>query len=93
MLKILIGYLIIMNIIGIVIMFIDKEKAKNHQWRVSEKMLFLVSIIGGSLGTFLGMQLFRHKTKHAQFVIGFPAILIIHIGLAVFFFLKLTKKI
>ena len=85
----LIIYLVTMNIIGLVIMGIDKWKAKRHAWRISEKMLFTVSILGGSIGTLAGMYLFRHKTKHWYFVIGMPAILILHIALAVFASLKI----
>jgi len=78
-------YLIITNIIGYAIMGIDKSKAKKHAWRIPEKTLFGISIIGGSLGTLLGMYSFRHKTKHLYFVIGMPVILIIHVVLIGYF--------
>ncbi|MBE5938255.1 MAG: DUF1294 domain-containing protein [Lachnospiraceae bacterium] len=78
-------YLIITNIIGYAIMGIDKSKAKKHAWRIPEKTLFGISIIGGSLGTLLGMYSFRHKTKHWYFVIGMPVILIIHVVLIGYF--------
>jgi len=78
-------YLIITNIIGYAIMGIDKSKAKKHAWRIPEKTLFGISIIGGSLGTLLGMYSFRHKTKHWYFVIGMPLILIIHVVLIGYF--------
>ncbi len=77
--KILIIYLIVINIIGIALMGADKSKAKKGAWRIPEKTLFLVSLIGGSIGTWAGMYLFRHKTKHWYFVIGMPLILIIQI--------------
>lgn len=79
-------YLLIMNIIGLFMMGIDKSKAKRHAWRIPEKTLFIVSAIGGSIGTWAGMYLFRHKTKHWYFVIGMPAILVVHIAIAVFVF-------
>ena len=85
---IIIAYLVIMNIIGIAVMGIDKSKAKRGAWRIEEATLFGVSIIGGSIGTLLGMYMFRHKTKHIYFVIGMPLILILHIALAVFLFTK-----
>ncbi len=66
-----------MNIVGFIIMGVDKRKAIKHQYRIPEKTLFVVAIFGGSLGGFLGMELFRHKTKHMKFVIGFPAIFLI----------------
>ena len=78
-------YLVITNIIGYAIMGIDKSKAKKHAWRIPEKTLFGISIIGGSLGTLLGMYSFRHKTKHWYFVIGMPVILIIHVVLIGYF--------
>lgn len=81
---ILFGYLAIMNIIGFAIMGIDKKKAEKKKWRIRESTLFLVSFIGGSIGTWLGMYAFRHKTKHIYFVIGMPLILILHIGVMVF---------
>ena len=84
----IIGYLVVMNIVGIAVMGIDKSKAKRGAWRIKEATLFGVSIIGGSIGTLLGMYMFRHKTKHIYFVIGMPLILILHIALAVFLFTK-----
>jgi uncharacterized membrane protein YsdA (DUF1294 family) len=61
-------------------MFIDKQKAIRNQWRISEKTLFMVAIMGGSVGSLLGMTYFRHKTKHVKFVVGFWLIAIIQIS-------------
>jgi uncharacterized membrane protein YsdA (DUF1294 family) len=77
------GYLILMNVIGLLIMGVDKAKAKKHAWRIPERTLFLVSVLGGSVGTWVGMYLFRHKTKHWYFVIGMPAILVVQVVIAV----------
>lgn len=66
-------------------MFIDKQKAKRHKWRISENTLILISILGGSIGSIIGMQLFRHKTKHMKFKLGLPIILIIQIILLCIF--------
>lgn len=66
-------------------MFIDKEKAKRHKWRISENTLIFISILGGSIGSIIGMQLFRHKTKHMKFKLGLPVILIIQIILLCIF--------
>ncbi len=71
--------LLIMNIVGLAVMGIDKSKAKRHAWRIPEKVLFLISLLGGSIGTWAGMYIFRHKTKHWYFVIDMPAILILQI--------------
>lgn len=86
---IFIVYLVIINIIGVIVMGVDKHKAQTHAWRIPEKSLFLVSILGGSIGTWAGMYLFRHKTKHWYFVIGMPLILMIQIGVAVYVFMEL----
>ena len=76
-------YLAVMNVVGLAVMGIDKSKAKKNKWRIPEKTLFLVSLIGGSVGTLLGMYLFRHKTKHWYFVVGMPLILAAQIGIVV----------
>ena len=70
-------YFLIINCIGFIIKKKDKSKAKHHLYRISEKALFTVAIIGGSLGVWLGMYLFHHKTKHWYFVWGIPMIVII----------------
>lgn len=72
-------YLAIINLIGFFSMGIDKYKAIHHKWRIPENTLFIIAIIGGSIGSILGMQLFRHKTKHPRFVIGMPIILILQV--------------
>lgn len=74
-------YFAVMNILGLVVMGVDKWKAKHNAWRIPEKTLFLVSILGGSIGTWAGMYLFRHKTKHWYFVVGMPAILAVQVFL------------
>lgn len=70
-----IGYLIVMNLTGFFVMGADKRRAKRHMWRISERTLFLCSILGGSVGTWVGMYVFRHKTRHWYFVVGMPLIL------------------
>lgn len=76
-------YLILMNLIGLFLMGLDKSKAKRHAWRIPERTLFLASLLGGSIGTWAGMYLFRHKTKHWYFVVGMPAILVVQIVAAI----------
>lgn len=75
----ILGYLAVINIIGFAKMGIDKKKAIRGAWRISEASLFLTAILGGSIGSILGMQHFRHKTKHWYFKYGMPAILILQI--------------
>ncbi|MBR5795397.1 MAG: DUF1294 domain-containing protein [Erysipelotrichaceae bacterium] len=77
-------YFMIINLVGFVMMCVDKQLAIHHKNRVPEKVLFLIAIIGGSLGSILGMYAFRHKTKHLSFVIGMPVILIIQLVLVYF---------
>ena len=83
-LTILTIYLIFMNLLAFLLMGLDKSKARRNPWRIPEKTLFLSAILGGSIGAILGMQVFRHKTKHASFRIGMPCILIAQLGLAVY---------
>jgi uncharacterized membrane protein YsdA (DUF1294 family) len=78
--KFVIGYLVLANLVGFFLMGIDKKKAIHHAWRIPEKTLFLASILGGSIGTWAGMYVFRHKTKHWYFVVGMPAILAVQIA-------------
>ena len=79
MMNFIIAYVIIINIIGLLSMLIDKYRAIKNKWRIPEKTLFLIAILGGSIGSNIGMRLFRHKTKHWYFVFGMPAILIIQL--------------
>ena len=79
-------YVVIMNILGVAVMGIDKYKAQHKLWRIPEKTLFLVSILGGSIGTWTGMYLFRHKTKHWYFKYGMPVILVVQILLFILLF-------
>ena len=75
-------YLAAVNLFGLIIMGVDKTRAKRRKWRIPEATLFLVAAIGGSIGSIAGMYIFRHKTKHLYFVIGMPVILLIQIIVA-----------
>ena len=83
--KYILIYLGVINLIGFFAMFLDKQKAKRGKWRIPEKTLFWLAVIGGSLGTTLGMHMFRHKTKHWYFKFGMPFILIVQIILIIYF--------
>ena len=72
-------YLIVINVIGFLIMLIDKKKAENNSWRIKEKTIFIVTLLGGGIGTISGMYTFRHKTRKMYFVIGLPLIVIVEI--------------
>jgi len=68
----LVLYLLVVNFVGFSLMVVDKWKAKMGKWRIAEKTIWLVSIVGGAVGTAIGMYLFRHKTKHRLFRYGLP---------------------
>ena len=86
--KNIILYFIIINLFGFFIMWLDKQKAKKGAWRIPEKTLFIVTALGGGIGTTAGMYAFRHKTQKIQFVIGFPFITILEIVTIIYFVLK-----
>ena len=75
------SYFIGINLIGFALMGIDKYKAKKRAFRIPEATLFIIAIIGGSIGSIVGMYAFRHKTRHRSFVYGMPFILILQIAL------------
>ena len=81
LLKYFLIYLVIINIIAFLAMYIDKRKAKYGKWRIPEQTLLILAIIGGSIGAIAGMYTFRHKTKKLRFSVGFPVILILQIVL------------
>ena len=75
----LLYYLIVINIVTFLVYGIDKLKAKQGSWRISEATLLILAVIGGSIGALLGMKVWRHKTMHKKFKYGLPLILIIQI--------------
>ena len=75
----IIYYILGINILSFILMGIDKYKAINNNWRISENTLIGISLIGGSIGTLLGMIIFHHKTRKKRFLIGIPLCLIINI--------------
>ena len=81
-------YVLIINCVGLGAMALDKYKAERAQWRISEKTLFIITLLGGGIGTITGMYLFRHKTKKLYFTIGFPIILISEIVLITYLIIK-----
>ena len=75
----LLYYLIVINVVTFLVYGIDKWKAKQGSWRISEATLLILAVIGGSIGALLGMKVWRHKTMHKKFKYGLPLILIIQI--------------
>ena len=76
-------YFIVINLTGFAMMGIDKRKAVKKLWRIPESTLFVIAIIGGSIGSIIGMRIFHHKTRHWYFVFGMPLILILQILLTI----------
>lgn len=80
-------YLLVINLFGFFIMWLDKRKSKKGAWRIPEKTLFIVTALGGGIGTIAGMYTFRHKTQKLNFVIGFPFITILEIIGIIWYFI------
>ena len=79
----LLAWLAVINLLTFIVYGADKRRARKGKWRVPEKTLFLLPLLGGSIGALLGMRVFHHKTKHWYFRIGLPLILLAQIALAV----------
>lgn len=85
---VLLVWLVVINLLTFIVYGADKRRARKGKWRVPEKTLFLLPLLGGSIGALLGMRVFHHKTKHWYFVWGIPAILLAQIALAVWIYTK-----
>lgn len=81
-------YLIAINVTAFFVYGIDKQKAVKGKWRISEKALIMLAVLGGSVGAWTGMQVFRHKTKHALFVAGVPLIFFAELAAMIYFILR-----
>jgi len=80
------AYLLVMNLLGCILACTDKKRAQSRQWRIPERMLFLVAVLGGCLGEYLTLLRIHHKTKHYRFMLGLPLILCAQvIGIALLF--------
>lgn len=83
-------YLAVVNLIGFVMMAYDKSQARNGGRRVPEKRLFAIAAMGGACGSWIGMRVYRHKTKHKTFVIGMPTMAILN-AVCVIYLVKLLS--
>ena len=79
--QVLTAYLVLVNAATLVLMLVDKQKARRSAWRIPEATLMGVALIGGSLGAIAGMYLFHHKTRHLKFTLGLPLILAVQVWL------------
>lgn len=74
-------YMLIINIAAFIMYYADKRKAVKHRWRIPESTLIGIAAIGGSIGAFAAMRIFRHKTKHPKFYITIPLLIVIHLAI------------
>ena len=81
-------YLITINVVTFLLYAIDKWKAKRARWRIPESVLLGMAAIGGSIGAWLGMRVWHHKTQHAKFRYGVPAMLVVQAALLVWVVVK-----
>ena len=81
MTNVLLYYLIVINVVTFLVYGIDKWKAKQSKWRIPEATLLLLAVIGGSVGAWLGMKTWHHKTMHKKFKYGLPLIILVQIAL------------
>lgn len=88
MLSILGVYLLVINVVTFFVYGIDKLKAKRGKWRIPEATLLLLAVIGGSVGAWLGMKAWHHKTMHKKFMYGVPLIFVLQVALAVYFIIS-----
>ena len=91
--KIIIGYVIVINVITLMMYGIDKWKAKHSKWRIPEATLLIMAAVGGSIGAWTGIKLFHHKTLHKKFKYGVPAIFLIQLGIILFIYLKTNNLV
>lgn len=88
--QIIIIYLVAINLVAFAAYGIDKWKAQHNRWRIPEATLIMLAVIGGALGAFLGMKMFRHKTQHWKFRILVPLLLVLWIVVIAYFVMKFT---
>ena len=81
-------YLLAINVVAFIVYGIDKYKAKKAKWRIPEATLLLLAVLGGSIGAWMGMKVWHHKTMHKKFKYGIPAILLIQIALMTYLHMK-----
>lgn len=86
MIKILLYYLIAINVVTFFVYGVDKLKAKKSKWRIPEATLLMLAVIGGSIGAWLGMKVWHHKTLHKKFKYGLPLILMAQVALVIWYF-------
>lgn len=89
-LHVVLAYFITVNVLGLVLFGIDKWKAKHDKWRISEATLLSLTVIGGSIGTWVGMKVWHHKTMHKKFKYGIPLVMVLQLALLLFTLYRLN---
>ena len=89
--KAILIYLLVINAVTFIVYGIDKYKAKHAKWRISEATLLLLAVFGGSIGAWLGMKVWHHKTMHKKFKYGVPVIFILQVALAIWIINKMAQ--
>jgi uncharacterized membrane protein YsdA (DUF1294 family) len=82
--KIVIVIILLLNLVGFLLIGLDKYKSKRNKWRIKESTFFIFAALGGSVGVLAGMYFFRHKTKHPSFVFGLPLIIVLQLILIIY---------
>lgn len=77
-------YFFVVNIVGFFMMYLDKQRSRRQEWRIAEKTLLIIAVIGGALGVLIGMKVFRHKTKKPLFQLGVPVILVLQAAFVIY---------
>lgn len=77
--KLFLLYAVIINLVAFIMMAVDKERARQHKWRIPEGSLLIAGFVGGSVGAYLGMKLCHHKTKKWYFAYGLPVFIVFHV--------------
>ena len=77
-------YIIAVNLVTFVTYGIDKYKSIKRKWRISEATLLTMAVIGGSIGAWTGMKVWRHKTMHKKFTIGIPIVFVVHLFIVIY---------
>ena len=86
MMKVFLIYLLFINVITFFTYGIDKWKAKRSKWRIPESTLLIMAVMGGSIGAWLGMKVWHHKTMHKKFKYGVPVIILVQVAIGVFMY-------
>lgn len=83
-------YLLAVNIVAFLLYGLDKQKARMNRWRISERVLIMAAVAGGSVGAYAGMKMFSHKTKKPKFYLGVPVIILLQTVLGIILAVKLS---